>query len=346
MNLNEIILIEERSELNELLTTTNEEQTSQSVSHLIHEISQKKQSKTHLQLIQTRRFFIIAAIFFGILLSITTTKYSGKDPINVFYYLIVFVIVPLISFLVSRSKSISRLIFGQKKPNETLAKFTGQYHRNSLCLAGCILTLTGSLSLVLIGLFTDLHFSWSTTYPALDSSQIYRFFSFLELPWKWLTGFSWLNQELIESSQYSHLKSEFFGKALQSSQGSWVGFLTTTTFVYSVVPRAIYLVFVFFAFRKQCREYKLSTSKQVYYQNTLHPQKNHAEVTPFQTIHMSDLTHPYFVYYTDEDIKSWLANQKLHEENRLSNPCHTNKKQPNHWPHKKPKRSLGHHVKT
>ena len=140
----------------------------------------------------------------------------------------------------------------------------------------------------MIGLFTDLHFSWSTTYAALDSSQIYRFFSFLELPWKWVGGFNWLNQELIESSQYSHLNSEFFGKSHQNSQGSWVGFLTSTTLLYSVVPRAIYLIFGFFGFHKKCNEYKLSTSKQVYYQNTLSPQQDIKQNPAFQTVHMSD----------------------------------------------------------
>ncbi len=312
MDLNQIILIEERSELNQLLLEHSKDHPTKSTPSLIQSIAHKHPAKTYLRLIQTRRFFLISSIILGVILSITTTKYTGKTPINVFYYLIIFVIIPLISFLVTRSKSLTKFIFQKDKHTQsTLTNYTQQYHSNSLCLAGCLLTLTGSLCLVVIGIFTDLHFSWSTTYAALNNSQIFQFFSALEFPWVWLSNFHWLNNQLVEASQYNHLNHKFFGTIDQSYQGKWVGFLTSTTIVYSVLPRLIYLSFGFFSFQKKIKQYELSTSKKVYFQNTINPQNNHEDDKQYSIISLQDLTLPYFLYYTDENPQPWLNSHNI-----------------------------------
>lgn len=98
--------------------------------------------------------------------------------------------------------------------------------------------------LVLI-VFTDLAFGWSTTLtsgdPALDARRVHRATSALATPWTWAIDDAEPSIVLVQESRYFRVTAETVSSAQAARLGGWWKFVVLTIAVYGLVPRLITL---------------------------------------------------------------------------------------------------------
>jgi hypothetical protein len=106
-----------------------------------------------------------------------------------------------------------------------------------------ITALVASLVLVV---FTDLAFGWSTTLTtgdaALDARRVHRVTSALATPWRWLAPEAEPSLELIEESRYFRVASVPVSTAQAARLGGWWEFVVCTIAVYGALPRVFTLI--------------------------------------------------------------------------------------------------------
>jgi hypothetical protein len=99
-------------------------------------------------------------------------------------------------------------------------------------------------SLVLV-VFTDLAFGWSTTLTtgdaALDAQRVHRVTSRMAVPWSWAVEDAQPSLALIEESRYYRVASEPVSRAQAARLGGWWKFVILTMAVYGLGPRLLTL---------------------------------------------------------------------------------------------------------
>ncbi len=100
--------------------------------------------------------------------------------------------------------------------------------------------LTASLVLVV---FTDLAFGWSTTLtsgdPLLDAQRVHRVTTLMATPWSWLAPTAQPSLALIEESRFFRAASETVSSLQAARLGGWWTFVVLTIAVYGLVPRLL-----------------------------------------------------------------------------------------------------------
>src|SRR5690606_41608770 len=101
-----------------------------------------------------------------------------------------------------------------------------------------------AVSLVLV-VFTDLAFGWSTTLttgdPLLDARRVHRATAVVAAPWRWIIPDAQPSLELIEESRYFRAASGAVSAREAARLGGWWRFVVLTIVVYGVLPRVITL---------------------------------------------------------------------------------------------------------
>lgn len=100
--------------------------------------------------------------------------------------------------------------------------------------------LTASLVLVV---FTDLAFGWSTTLtsgdPVGDAQRVHRATTAIAVPWSWLAPTAQPSLALIEESRFFRAASEPVSSLQAARLGGWWTFVVLTIAVYGVLPRLL-----------------------------------------------------------------------------------------------------------
>jgi hypothetical protein len=105
--------------------------------------------------------------------------------------------------------------------------------------------ITTLLTCLVLVVFTDLAFGWSTTLttgdPALDARRVHHVTSTVSAPWALLLDDGNPSLELIEDSRYYRVSAESVSRAQAARLGSWWKFVLMTIAMYGLLPRIITL---------------------------------------------------------------------------------------------------------
>ena len=205
----------------------------------------------------------VIAFFLGFLSGIALLSYSGHEPVNVIYFMVMVVLLPLItmtlalfsmaranasrSFLVHISpaywmEKVLRLLPG--KVQQSLEEL----HINPSLLNWLIIRRSQLLALIFsVGLLLallsmvvtkDIAFAWSTTLH-VSSQEFHTLLETIAFPWKGLFPSAVPSLELIEQSQYFRLGEKLDPQMVENASklGEWWKFLAFATLFYAIILR-------------------------------------------------------------------------------------------------------------
>ena|GEM_PF-4336988 len=251
--IDELIKRDQELEIDDKLTETKQ------IKSWISKIS--KINIGYFSMLQLISFVFGAICFYGF------TKTYNNHPINLILFLCFYVIIPTIFFLftILISIPIIRNIFFKLKTFNIFNIYFKKYFNSSTLstklknnfiiynnIKFSLLYFIGALtSFFFLLLFTDLSFSWSSTFniSSLDLKSITDLISY---PWKNFLPEFVPNLELIESTKYYKLENNT--KINVAVFSAWWKFLFLSFLVYAIFPR-ILLFFIFkFKYKKSLKK--------------------------------------------------------------------------------------------
>lgn len=208
----------------------------------------------------------VIAFILGLLSGLALLSYSGKEPVNVVYFMAMAVFLPLFTMTLTlismfRANSAQSMLvhispaywmvkvlsflpnsvqedLKSLKINPLLANWV--VIKRSQIIALCF---SFGLLLALLGMIVtkDIAFAWSTTLD-ISPEAFHAFLHFMAYPWKDLVPSAVPSLELIEHSQYfrlgDKLSEEMIGNA--SMLGQWWKFLAMATLFYAIILRFLF----------------------------------------------------------------------------------------------------------
>lgn len=214
----------------------------------------------------------LIAFFLGLLSGIGLLSYSGKEPVNVIYFMAMVIVFPLLTmtltlFAMLRANS-SQSVLVHVSPafwmEKILSLLPGRMQENirelkiSPLLANWMvikrsqllaLFFSFGLLLALLGAVVtkDIAFSWSTTL-RIDPETFYGFLHALALPWRDLFPSGVPSLELIEQSHYFRLGDQLSETMIGNAAvlGEWWRFLAFATVFYALFLRFLMVVIASF----------------------------------------------------------------------------------------------------
>lgn len=217
--------------------------------------------------------FLLMGFFAGIGL----LSYSGHAPVNIIYYLLFAMIIPLLSMLITIFSMMSR----EEAPNffnlffslywiekmvslfalsdkikmlnssfpQTLKKWMF-IHR--LQLFSLLFSVGLLLSLLIMVLSKDIAFAWSTTLKVTPMA-FHELLNLVAKPWEFFVPSAIPSVELVEMSQYFRLGETLNQEMLQHADklGAWWKFLAMATLFYAIFLRAIFWLLSRYGYQKQ-----------------------------------------------------------------------------------------------
>lgn len=106
----------------------------------------------------------------------------------------------------------------------------------------------GVIALVIILLFTDRSFGWSSTLNLSDTA-LFNFVDVLSLPWKYYWPEALISPEIISATRYQSLQTEFPADQLRSMR-QWWPFLLGCIVTYGLLPRILLFLIFHIQYRK------------------------------------------------------------------------------------------------
>ena len=230
---------------------------------------------THFSTISTILAFIFLLI--GFLTGIGLLSYSGHEPVNIVYYLLVAMVLPVISLLLSTFSMISdgllsrffnlffplhwiekvveflpfnnKIELSEIKLSSALTKWM---FLNRIQLFSLLFSFGLLIALVLMVIAKDIAFGWSTTLQISDESfqSILESIGFL---WQPFLPNSIPSLELVEISHYFRLGERLDNQMIHNANklGAWWQFLAMTTLVYAIFLRFIVWIFSRYGYQQQ-----------------------------------------------------------------------------------------------
>ncbi|TNF44214.1 MAG: DUF2868 domain-containing protein [Epsilonproteobacteria bacterium] len=223
---------------------------------------------------------VLIAFALGLLAGIGLLSYSGREPVNVIYFIAVVIFFPLFTMLftllamVRASSSENVLIhlspaFWMEKilsfmPAKVEASLqTLQINpllSNWIILKRSqiiVLFFSFGLLLALLGVVVtkDIAFAWSTTLH-ISPEALHDFLTMLALPWREFVPAAVPSLELIEQSQYFRLGEKLNEEMIAhaSQLGEWWKFLAFSTLFYAIFLRILMYFIATFGFNRAVKQ--------------------------------------------------------------------------------------------
>jgi hypothetical protein len=117
--------------------------------------------------------------------------------------------------------------------------------------------LTALVACLVLVVFTDLAFGWSTTLTTGDASRdaqrVHRLTTVIATPWAWVIEEAQPSLQLIEESRYFRVTAEPVSSAQAARLGEWWKFVVLTIAVYGLLPRILTVTLAHFQLRAAAR---------------------------------------------------------------------------------------------
>ena len=224
--------------------------------------------------------FGFTLLLLGFFTGVALLSYSGSQPVNVIYLLLVMVGFPLFSMLLSLlslfTGNIGAKIFSHFSPLYYLEKvinflpFAKQIDFSALPFSSTLskwiflkrlqlfsflFALGLFLALVLTVVSKDIAFAWSSTL-AIDPVAFQHVLSFLASPWQNFFPSAVPSLELIEVSHYFRLGDKLDANMVQNADklGAWWKFLAMATLTYALLLRLVFWFMMKLGFNQQLKK--------------------------------------------------------------------------------------------
>jgi len=222
--------------------------------------------------------FIVLVL--GFLTGFALLSYSGNEPVNVIYLLLVMVGLPLLSMLLSLLSillgNIGAKIFAHLSPLYYLEKvvnllpfaknitFSSLPFSSTLSkwiflqrvqLFSFLFSLGLFFALILMIISKDIAFGWSTTLQ-VDAKSFQALLSTLSLPWRDFIPSAVPSLELVELSHYFRLGKHLDSNMIHNADklGAWWQFLAMATLFYALGLRLIFWIVAYYGFKRQLKK--------------------------------------------------------------------------------------------
>ena len=224
--------------------------------------------------------FGFLALMLGFLTGFALLSYSGSEPVNVIYLLLVMVGLPLLSMLLSLLSmllgNIGVKIFSHFSPLYYLEKvvkylpFAKNIEFSSLPFStglskwiflqrvqifSFLFSLGLFLALILMIISKDIAFGWSTTLQ-VDAKSFQSLLSTLSLPWREFLPSAVPSLELVDLSHYFRLGKHLDTNMIHNADklGAWWKFLAMATFTYALGLRLIFWLVTYYGLKQQLKK--------------------------------------------------------------------------------------------
>ncbi len=209
-------------------------------------------------------FFII-----GFFVGLGLLSYNGQAPVNIIYYLLIAMILPIFSMSISLftmfthgkianfftmffplhwiEKILIHLPFKNKLENFK-APFSFEFSKwlfmERLHLFSMLFSIGLLLSLILMVIATDIAFGWSTTLQ-ISADSFHNFLSHIGFLWSNIFPSAIPSLDLVEMSHYFRLGEKLDISMVHNADklGAWWKFLAMTTIVYAIGLRFLFWIF-------------------------------------------------------------------------------------------------------
>ena len=241
-------------------------------------IDSQTQSKSVLDKLSTLGNFLgLISLILGFLAGIGLLNYSGDAPVNVIYYLLFAMIIPVFSMLISMisllssggvsgflslffplhwlEKIVEFFSFKDKIDSvnnlfsSELKKwmFVSRIQRFSLLFSIGLL-----VSLLVMVVSKDIAFSWSTTLQVMPV-EFFKLLACIGFPWGHFLPSAIPSVELIEISHYYRLGGELDTQMIQNADklGAWWKYLAMVTLFYAVFLRFLLWLATRYGYQEQ-----------------------------------------------------------------------------------------------
>ena len=206
---------------------------------------------------------VLMAFVLGFFSGLGLLSYNGAEPVNVIYFMVMVIILPLATMLLTgfsmlrakRTQSILvhlspafwmekmlGLLPGKVEENITAFKIKPLLSNWLIIKRSQMIALFFSLGLFLALLAMvvtqDIAFAWSTTLH-ITPETFHEFLTTVALPWRDLAPYAVPSMELIEQSQYFRLGDKLSEEMIThaSQLGEWWKFLAFATMFYAIFLR-------------------------------------------------------------------------------------------------------------
>jgi hypothetical protein len=222
---------------------------------------------------------LVAAFVFGLFSGVALLSYSGKEPVNVIYFMAVVILMPILTmtltlislFRANRAKStlihLSPAYWMERIVaffSQNAARYLQELKMSPLLANWIILRRSQWIALSFsIGLFValigvvvtrDIAFAWSTTLD-IPPETFHRLLEQIALPWReWLPS-AVPSLEMVTQSHYYRLGEKLSRSMLEHAAllGGWWKFLAMATLFYAIVLRIVMIVIVEYGYRRALR---------------------------------------------------------------------------------------------
>jgi len=228
-------------------------------------------------------FFILLVGFFS---GFALLSYSGDEPVNVIYLLLVMVGLPLLSMgltvlslltgnigakffshfspLYYLEKVVNFLPFAKKVDFSALpfsATLTKWIFLQRLQLFSFLFALGLFLALILTIVSKDIAFAWSSTL-VIDPVAFQKVLAWLATPWQSFFPSAVPSLELIEVSHYFRLGDKLDPNMVKNADklGAWWKFLAMATLTYALLLRLVFWVIMKLGFKRQLKKELMALS--------------------------------------------------------------------------------------
>ncbi len=226
----------------------------------------------------------VLALVLGVVTGIGLLSYSGKEPVNLIYFLAVAVFIPLFTMLLAlfsmlRANQAQSLLV-HVSPAYWMEKIVGFFSQearvtlsklkiNPLLLNWLVVKRSQLLALLfaiglllaLLGIVAtkDIAFAWSTTIQ-VSPEQFHAFLETLSLPWSGVFPSAVPSVDLIEQSQYFRLGEKLDSGMVANAAklGEWWKFLACATLFYAIVWRFGMWLLASFGFHRALKKSLMS----------------------------------------------------------------------------------------
>lgn len=220
-------------------------------------------------------FFII-----GFFVGLGLLSYSGEAPVNIIYYLLIVIALPIFSMTLSLfsmynsgkfanffnnffplhwiEKIYLALPFTKKLdlPETPLPpKLSKWIFMERMQLLSLIFSIGLLISLLLMVLVKDIAFSWSTTLQ-VSPEEFQAFLAFIAIFWDGFFSSAVPSLELVEASHFFRLGARIDYEMIHNANmlGAWWKFLAMSTIVYAIFFRFIVWLIVKYAFNRELKK--------------------------------------------------------------------------------------------
>lgn len=219
-------------------------------------------------------FFFIIGFFVGLGL----LSYDGQTPVNIIYYMLISIFIPILSMSISLLSMFSHGSFAnfltmlfplhwiekflnylpfRKKLDTFQTKFSFEFSKllfmERLQLFSMFFSIGLLISLLIMVIATDIAFGWSTTLQ-VSSESFHSIIYYIGFVWEKIIPSAVPSIELVDISHYFRLGEKVNTSMFQNADklGEWWKFLAMVTLFYAIIMR-----FLLWAFSKSMLEKQL-----------------------------------------------------------------------------------------